>query len=614
MTVNGWLQILVFIALVIALAKPMGVFMTHVFEGQRTFLHPVLRPVERLIYRLTLVEEQREMHWTEYAAAMLLFSLVSMLLLYFIQRWQRYLPFNPQQLPGVDSTASATSGYVASAFNTAASFTTNTNWQSYVPEVTMSYFTQMAGLAYHNFASAATGIVLAIALIRGVARKEMKTIGNFWVDFVRCNLYLLLPLCVVGALFLVSQGVVQNLRAYDAAKLVEPQTIAVDKKDANGNVLTNPDGTTQQESKSVNEQTIAQGPVASQEFIKELGTNGGGFYNVNSAHPFENPTPFTNFIELVAIFSLGAGLTYTLGRMTGSPKHGWAVLAAMVFVFFVGVAVAYWAEARGNPILSGLGADQTTTVAQAGGNMEGKEVRFGIANSALFATVTTDASCGAVNSMHDSYTPLGGLVPLVNIMLGEIIFGGVGSGLYGMLIFVIMSVFIAGLMVGRTPEYLGKKIESYDVKMSMLYVLIFPLVILLLTAVSVLAPGFGTSQIANGGPHGLSEILYAFTSGTGNNGSAFAGISANTYWYNTTIGLATLIGRFLMIVPMLAVAGNLASKKLVPPSLGTFPVTTPLFTVLLVSVILIVGALTFFPALSLGPIVEHFLMDAGRTF
>ncbi|HEX3084621.1 MAG TPA: potassium-transporting ATPase subunit KdpA, partial [Pyrinomonadaceae bacterium] len=415
-----------------------------------------------------------------------------------------------------------------------------------------------------------------------------------------------------GSLLLVSQGVIQNLRPYDTAKLVEPQTIEVDKKDAAGNVLTNPDGTNQKESQTVTEQSIAQGPVASQEFIKELGTNGGGFFNVNSAHPFENPTPFSNFIELLAIFALGGGLTYTLGRMTGSPKHGWAVLAAMVVLFLAGVVTAYWAEARGNPLLAGT--NQAVSATQAGGNMEGKEVRFGIANSALFATVTTDASCGAVNAMHDSFTPLGGLVPLTNIMLGEIIFGGVGSGLYGMLIFVVLSVFIAGLMVGRTPEYLGKKIESYDVKLAMLYVLIFPLVILVLTAISVLAPGFGTSQLNNAGPHGLSELLYAFTSGTGNNGSAFAGISANTYWYNTTLGIAMLTGRFLMIVPMLAVAGNLARKKVVPPSLGTFPVTTPLFTVLLVSVIVIVGALTFFPALSLGPIVEHLLMYAGKTF
>jgi K+-transporting ATPase ATPase A chain len=500
------------------------------------------------------------------------------------------------------------------SFQQRGSFTTNTNWQSYVPETTMSYLTQMAGLAYHNFASAATGIVLAIAFIRGIARRETETIGNFWVDFVRCNLYVLLPICVIGALFLVSQGVVQNFRPYDRAKLVEPQTIQVDRKDANGTVLTNSDGTNQKEDQKIVDQTIAQGPVASQEFIKELGTNGGGFFNTNSAHPFENPTPFTNFVEMLLIFSIGAGLTYTLGRMTGSQKHGWAVLAAMVFVFFAGVLTLYWYEAHGNPMLATLGANQAVTAQQAGGNMEGKEVRFGIVNSALFATITTDASCGAVNGMHDSFTPLGGLVPLVNIMLGEIIFGGVGSGLYGILIFCVLSVFIAGLMVGRTPEYLGKKIEAYDVKMAILYVLIFPLVILVLAAISVLAPSFGTSQLNNQGPHGLSEILYAFVSGAGNNGSAFAGISANTLWYNTTIAIAMLMGRFLMIVPMLAVAGNLARKKLVPPSLGTFPVTTPLFTVLLVSVILIVGALTFFPALSLGPIVEHLLMQAGKTF
>ncbi|MBV9929218.1 MAG: potassium-transporting ATPase subunit KdpA [Acidobacteria bacterium] len=587
MTPNGWLQILLFLAVVLAVTKPLGLFMTRVFEGERTFLHPLLRPVERLVYRLTGVDERREMRWTEYAASMLLFSLVSMLALYLIQRLQGVLPINPQGLPGVDTAASATGGYVGSAFNTAASFTTNTDWQAYVPETTMSYLTQMLGLAYHNFASAAVGIALAIAFIRGIARKEANTIGNFWVDFVRCNLYVLLPLCSVFALVLVSQGVVQNFRPYDTARPLDPQSAV---------------------------QTIAQGPVASQEAIKMLGTNGGGFFNANSAHPFENPTPFSNFLQLVSIFAIAAGLTYTLGRMTGSQRHGWAVLAAMVVLFLAGVTTAYWAETRGNPILSGAGVDQTVSAGQSGGNMEGKEVRFGQAESTLFATVTTDASCGAVNSMHDSYTPLGGLVPLVNIMLGEIIFGGVGSGLYGMLIMVILSVFIAGLMVGRTPEYLGKKIEAYDVKMAMLYVLIFPLIILVFAAVSSVSSSFGTSQLGNAGPHGLSEILYAFTSGTGNNGSAFAGISANTYWYNTAIGVATLFGRFMMIVPMLAVAGNLARKKAVPPSLGTFPVTSPLFTTLLVSVIVIVGALTFFPALSLGPVVEHYLMYAGQTF
>jgi len=587
MTLNGWLQIFFFFAIILAFTKPLGVFITRVFNREKTLLDPVLRPVERVIYRLTGVDEQREMKWTEYAVSMLLFSGASMLVLYLLQRLQGVLPFNPQQLPGVDAT-----GFVGSSFNTAASFTTNTNWQSYVPETTMSYLTQMAGLAYHNFVSAAVGMSLAIAFIRGIARRQMQTIGNFWVDMTRAVLWLCLPFCIIGALLLVADGVPQNLRPYDKAQLID-KTIASDRQ-------------------PVTEQVIAQGPVASQEFIKEWGTNGGGFFNVNSAHPFENPTPFTNLIELLAIFLIPAGFTYTLGRMTNSQRHGWAVFAAMAVFFFAGILVSYWAEAKGNPLLAGV--DQRANAMQAGGNMEGKEVRFGIANTALWATVTTDASCGAVNGMHDSFTPLGGLVPLANIMLGEVIFGGVGAGMYGILIFVILSVFIAGLMVGRTPEYLGKKIESYDVKMAMLYVLIFPLVILVLAGISSVAPGFGTSQLNNAGPHGLSEILYAFTSGTGNNGSAFAGISANTLWYNTTLGIAMLVGRFMMIIPMLAIAGNLARKKSVPPSLGTFPVTTPLFTVLLTSVIVVVGALTFFPALSLGPIVEHLLMNAGTTF
>ena len=581
MTTNGWLQIFLFFAIILLITKPLGVFMAHVFNHEKTFLDPVLRPVERLIYRLTRVSEEREMKWTEYAVAMLLFSGVSMLVLYSIQRLQGVLPFNPQQLPGVDSAAN-----VGSSFNTAASFTSNTNWQSYVPETTMSYLTQMAGLAYHNFVSAAVGISLAIAFIRGIARKQSQTIGNFWVDMTRAVLWVLLPFCIIGALVLVAGGVPQNFRPYDKAQLLDRA--------------------------NTTEQVIAQGPVASQEIIKEFGTNGGGFFNANSAHPFENPTPFTNLLEMLAIFAISAGLTYTLGRMTGSQKHGWAIFAAMAVLFFVGTFVSYWAEAKGNPLLAGV--DQQASATQSGGNMEGKEVRFGLANSALFATITTDASCGAVNGMHDSFTPLGGLVPLTNIMLGEVIFGGVGAGMYGILIFVILSVFIAGLMVGRTPEYLGKKIESYDVKMAMLYALIFPLLILVLAGISSVSPGFGTSQLNNAGPHGLSEILYAFTSGTGNNGSAFAGISANTVWYNTTLGLAMLFGRFMMIVPMLAVAGNLASKNIVPPSLGTFPVTTPLFSTLLVSVVVIVGALTFFPALSLGPIVEHLLMNAGQTF
>jgi len=582
MTLNGWLQILVFFALVLAVTKPLGMFMARVFSRERTFMDPALRPVERLIYKLTGVDEAREMRWMEYARACLLFSGVSMLLLYLMQRVQAWLPFNPQRLANIEPS---------SAFNTAASFTTNTNWQSYVPETTMSYLTQMAGLTYHNFASAATGIALAIAFIRGIARREAQTLGNFWVDMTRATLWVLLPFSLVGALLLVSQGVVQNFKPYTVAKLIDPQG-------------------------QVTEQVIAQGPVASQEVIKLLGTNGGGFFSANSAHPFENPTPFTNLLEMFAIFAIPAGLTYTLGRMTGAPRHGWAVFAAMAFLFFVGVTVAYWAEAKGNPLLAGV--DQTASARprqeMPGGNMEGKEVRFGIANSALFATVTTDASCGAVNAMHDSFTPLGGLVPLANMMLSEVVFGGVGAGMYGVLIYVILAIFIAGLMVGRTPEYLGKKVEAYDVKMAMLNVLIFPLTILVLTAISSVSPGFGTSQLNNAGPHGLTEILYAFTSGTGNNGSAFAGLSANTYWYNSTIGLAMLLGRFFMIIPMLALAGNLGRKKIVPPSLGTFPVTTPLFATLLVSVILIVGALTFLPALSLGPVVEHLLMQAGQTF
>jgi K+-transporting ATPase ATPase A chain len=600
MTINGWLQILLFLGLILAVTKPLGVFMARVFARERTFLDPVLRPVERLLYRITGVDETHEMRWTEYATAMLLFSAVSMLVLYLIQRIQGVLPFNPQHLGAVAPEHLA--------FNTAASFTTNTNWQAYSGETTMSYFTQMAGLAFHNFASAAIGIVLAIAFIRGVARRQMNTLGNFWVDFVRCCLWVLLPFSVVGALFLVSQGVVQNLKPYDTVKLVEPQQ--VQRVGADGKAVVDASGKPVMD--TVTTQTIAEGPVASQEIIKEWGTNGGGFFNANSAHPFENPTPLTNLFELFSIFAIGSGLTYTLGRMTGSPAHGWAVWSAMAILFLVGVTVAYWAEAQGNPLYPATVAQRATNL-QPGGNMEGKEVRFGIANSALFATVTTDASCGAINSWHDSFTPLGGLVPLVNIMLSEVIFGGVGSGMYGILVYIVLAVFIAGLMVGRTPEYLGKKIEAYDVKMAMLVSLVFPLIILSLTGVSVVK-GFGTAGILNPGPHGLSEILYAFTSGAGNNGSAFAGLTVNTPWYDTTIGITTLVGRFFMIIPMLAIAGNLAQKKYVPPSLGTFPVTTPLFTMLLISVILILGALTFFPALSLGPILEHLLMHVGRTF
>ena len=598
MTANGWFQIFLFFGLVLLVTKPLGKFMTRVFNRERTILDPVLRPIERLIYKITWVDESHEMGWKEYCVSMILFSAVSMLVLYGFERLQGFLPLNPQKFGAVNSPALA--------FNMAASFTTNTNWQSYAGETTMSYLTQMAGLAYHNFMSAAVGIVLAIAFIRGISRRQMQTIGNFWVDLVRCNLWILLPVCIVGALVLVSQGVVQNFRPYDTAKLVEPMQVP---KIADGKPVLDAQG--KQVMDTVTDQVIAQGPVASQEIIKEFGTNGGGFFNANSAHPFENPTPLSNLIELVAIFALGSGLTYTLGQMTGSQKHGWAVWAGMSIMFFVGVTIAYWAEARGNPLLAG--ADQRATLSQPGGNMEGKEVRFGIANSALWATVTTDASCGAINAWHDSFTPIGGLVPLANITLSEVIFGGVGAGMYGILIYIVLAVFIAGLMVGRTPEYLGKKIESYDVKMAMLVVLVFPLVILGFSAISSVA-SFGTSSISNPGPHGLSEILYSFTSQAGNNGSAFAGLTTNTPWYNIAGGMTMLIGRFLMIIPMLAIAGNLAQKKYVPPSLGTFPVTTPLFTVLLIGVILIVGALTFFPALSLGPILEHLLMMAGKAF
>jgi len=599
MTASGWFQIFLFLACVFVLTKPIGIFLARVFNREKTFLDPLLRPLEKLLYRVTGVDENREMRWTEYAASMLLFSLVSMLVLYGLERLQGHLPWNPQKLGAVNPTALA--------FNTAASFTTNTNWQNYVGETTMSYLTQMAGLAYHNFMSAAVGIVLAIAFIRGIARRQVETLGNFWVDLVRCNLWVLLPASIIGALVLVSQGVVQNLKPYDSVKLVEP--MQVQKTTPDGKPVIDQQGKPVMD--TVTTQKIAQGPVASQEIIKELGTNGGGFFNANSAHPFENPTPLSNFIEMVSIFAIGGGLTYTLGRMTGSQRHGWAVWAAMAILFLAGATVAYWAEARGNPLLTGT--DQRVTAMQAGGNMEGKEVRFGIADSALFATVTTDASCGAINSWHDSYTPLGGMVPLANIMLSEVVFGGVGAGMYGILIYIVLSVFIAGLMVGRTPEYLGKKIEAYDVKMAMLVTLIFPTVILVFTAISTVS-SFGTSSISNPGPHGLSQILYSFVSEAGNNGSAFGGLNGNTNWYNVSGAVTMLVGRFLMIIPMLAIAGNLAQKKYVPPSLGTFPVTTPLFTVLLIGVILIVGALTFFPALSLGPVLEHLLMAAGKTF
>ena len=575
MTANGWVQFVIYSLVLLLTVRPVGLYLARVLEGGRTWLDPLLRPCERLIYKLCGVHADQEMNWREYAFAMLGFSAASMVLTYAIERLQALLPvWNPQGLAAVGPDL---------AWNTAASFTTNTNWQSYTPESTMSYLTEMAALATHNFFSAAVGIVVAVALVRGIKRTSSATIGNFWVDTTRTLLYILLPASLIYALLLVAQGVPQNLHAYTVAHTLENQT-----------------------------QTIGQGPVASQEAIKMLGTNGGGFFNANSAHPYENPTPFSNFLQILSIFIIPAGLTYTLGRITGSPGHGWAVLAAMFVLFAAGFTALYWAESQPHPLLHGVA--QTGSLTAPAGNMEGKEVRNGIAESALFGVITTDASCGAVNGMHDSFTPLGGLVPLTNIMLGEVIFGGVGSGLYGMLIFVVLAVFIAGLMVGRTPEYLGKKIEAYDVKMSMLYVLIFPLIILSLTAIFVLSPNIGLTSLNNSGPHGLSEILYAFTSGAGNNGSAFAGLNANTWWYNVVLGWDMLIGRFFMMLPVLALAGNLAQKKSIPPSPGTFPVNTPLFTTLLIGVVLIMGALTFFPVLSLGPILEHLVLKAGQLF
>jgi K+-transporting ATPase ATPase A chain len=570
MTITGWVQIALFCAVIVALTRPFGGYMNRVFTGERTLLTPVLRPVERGIYWLCGVRETAEQNWLGYAFAMLAFSLAGFFTLYALQRLQGVLPYNPAGQSAIEQS---------SAFNTSISFVTNTNWQSYVPETTMSYLTQMAGLTVHNFVSAAAGIAMAIALIRGLARRSAKTIGNFWVDLTRCTLYILLPISIVVALIFVWQGVPQNLGPYTEATTLEGAT-----------------------------QAIAQGPVASQEAIKILGTNGGGFFNANSAHPFENPTPLTNFIQLCLIFSIGAGLTNVLGRMVGDQRQGWAIFAAMGVLFLAGVTTAYWAESAGNPAFAPLHIDQTAGAAQAGGNMEGKEVRFGIANSALFATVTTDTSCGAVNSMHDSFTPLGGMVPLVNIMLGEIIFGGVGSGLYGMLAFAIVAMFVAGLMVGRTPEYLGKKLEAKEVKMALLAILVLPLSILGGTAVATVNAN-GLAGIANSGPHGFSEILYAFTSATGNNGSAFAGIGADTLFYNTMLSASMLIGRFIFVVPLLAVAGSLAQKKSLAPSAGTFPTHGPLFVGLLVGVIVIVGGLTYFPAVALGPVVEQVAMN-----
>jgi K+-transporting ATPase ATPase A chain len=588
MTSAGILQIALFFALILICAKPLGGYMVRVFEGQRTFLHPVLRWLEVLTYKLIGVREDVEQRWTQYTAALLSFSIFGFLLTYLLQRAQGFLPFNPQHFNAGNVSPDL-------AFNTAASFITNTNWQSYTGESTMSYFVQMAALAVQNFASAAAGMAIAIALVRGFARQEVRTIGNFWVDVTRATIYVLLPISVVAAVLYCSQGVIQNLNPYTTVTTVEGA-----------------------------KQTIAQGPVASQEAIKQLGTNGGGFFNANSAHPFENPTPVSNLLAMFLIFVIPGALTYTFGKMVGDTRQGWAIFAAFSVMFLAGVFVAYPFEQGGNPMLAKLGVQTAATPGQPGGNMEGKEVRFGIANSALFATVTTDASCGAINSWHDSFTPIGGLVPLFNMMTGEVIFGGVGAGLYGILLYCIVAVFIAGLMVGRTPEYIGKKIEQKEVKMAMLAVIATAASILCFSALSSVIqfpakgywnpPGPAIANINNSGPHGLSEIIYAYTSGTGNNGSAFAGINANTPWYNLTLGFAMLIGRFLFLIPLLAAAGSLAAKKKVPVTSGTLPTHGPLFVGLLVGTVIIVGALTFFPALSLGPIVEHYLLQSGKLF
>jgi len=597
--ISGWIQFTLFVVALVLVTKPMGLYLLQVLDAEgRTWLDPVFRPLEKLTYALMGVDPKREQSWKQYTFAMLAFSLVSCLLTYAILRLQNILPLNPQGLGPLSPHL---------AFNTATSFTTNTNWQSYGGEGTMSYLSQMVGLAFHNFVSAATGIAIAAALVRGIARHSAQTIGNFWVDLVRVTYYLLIPICVIFAVFLVSQGMIQNFKPYTKAALVEPMKVSVAKVDKDGKAVVDAKGNPVMEEQTVTEQNIVQGPMASQIAIKMLGTNGGGYTNANAAQPFENPTPLSNFIQMLSIFSIGSGLTYYLGRMVKNQRHGWTVWAVMLALFVAGVLLAWHSEASGNPIHQHLG------VAAADGNMEGKEVRFGIFNSALFATVTTDASCGAVNAMHDSFTPLGGFVPLFNIQLGEIIFGGVGAGLYGMLVFVVLGVFIAGLMVGRTPEYLGKKIESYDVKMAMLALLILAVDILAFSAWAVVSK-WGLAGLNNNGPHGLSEILYAFSSGTGNNGSAFAGLSANTPWYNATLGIAMLIGRFLMIVPILGLAGSLVRKKITPTSAGTFPVHGGTFFILLIGTILLIGALNFLPALALGPVVEHFLMNGGTLF
>ncbi|HEY1950793.1 MAG TPA: potassium-transporting ATPase subunit KdpA [Bryobacteraceae bacterium] len=599
MTSNGVLQIVIYFLIILALTKPMGSFMAKLFEGGRTFLHPVLRPLETLTYKLIGVNETTEQRWTQYAASLLAFSVFSFLFVYVLQRLQGILPLNPQGF-GVAQVSPDL------AFNTAVSFPTNTNWQSYGGESTMSYLVQMAALTVQNFASAAAGIACAIAVVRGFSRQQINSLGNFWVDLTRAVLYVLLPISLLAALVFCSQGVIQNFHAYTTATTIEGA-----------------------------KQVIAQGPVASQEAIKMLGTNGGGFFNANSAHPFENPTPFTNLIQMVLIFLIPAGLTYTFGSMVGDKRQGWAIFAACSVMFLAGVFVCYWAEQNGNPGFAKLGVQTHATATQMGGNMEGKETRFGIAATALFATITTDASCGAVNGMHDSFTPLGGLVPLFNIQTGEVIFGGVGAGLYGILLYAILAVFIAGLMVGRTPEYVGKKIESKEVKMAMLALIATAFSVLVFAAISSVVqfpspgkdakgqpvamsywnpPGAATANFTNSGPHGFSELLYAHSSAAGNNGSAFAGLNTNTPWYNLTLGLGMLIGRFMFLIPLLAAAGSLARKRKIPASNGTFPTHGPLFVGLLVGTVILVGALTFFPALALGPIVEHFLMQDGKLF
>ena len=612
MNSSGWIQLIFYVGILLAITKPLGVFLCKVLDVEgKTFLDPVIKPLEKLTYKLIRVHPGEEQDWKQYSVSMLVFTLVTMVFTYGILRLQAVLPFqallNPQKMVALSEHL---------AFNTAASFVTNTNWQSYGGESTMSYLSQMVALAIHNFFSAAVGIGIAAVVVRGIARHSAKTIGNFWVDLTRISYYLLLPICLIFAVALVSQGMIQNFRPYDSASLVDPFTTQVQKVDDKGDAVNGPDGKPVMVDQKVDTQTIAQGPMASQMAIKMLGTNGGGFTNANAAQPFENPTPLSNFLQMLSIFAIPSALTYYLGRMVKNQGHGWTVWGAMFVIFIAGVLVCWHFEAAGNPNFAKLGLDP------ADGNMEGKEVRFGIFNSALFATITTDASCGAVNAMHDSFTPIGGLVPLLNIHLGEIIFGGVGAGLYGMIVFVVLAVFIAGLMVGRTPEYLGKKIEPYDVKMASFVVLILAACILGFSAWACLSKWgppdpvthAATDGTNNNGPHGFSEILYAYSSCTGNNGSAFAGISANTPWYNTTLGLACFIGRFAMIIPIMALAGSLARKRYVPSSLGTFPVSGPLFMALLMGTILIVGALNFFPALALGPIVEHFLMHAGKLF